>query len=173
MFEHQASDSRRETFRNWAVFCTLIAAFEIAGLFAANRFTDFDDADDEQSNMPTILLVEDDGNEQLLYEEALRREGYVVIEAAGPAGALARIQRDPPTAVVLGMESGRSDGPQILTRIHELKPQLPVIVNSACSGCENGIVDPTPDTYYSDSPSSDDVKRAVLSALGNAGATGG
>ena len=50
---------------------------------------------------------------------------------------------------------------------------MPVIVNSASFGCQDGIMDRTGDTYYTDSPSSDDVKRAVLSALGGSGAAGG
>jgi ActR/RegA family two-component response regulator len=172
MPEHQL-DSRRETLRNWTIFCALIAAFEIAGVFAANRFGDIGAADEEESRMPTVLLVENDDDERFLYQEALRRQGCVVAAAADPASALLRIQREPPTAVVLGTESGEWDGLPMLTRIHELKPDLPVIVNGACSSCESGIADRTPDTYYSDSPSSDDVKRAVLSALGGSGAPGG
>jgi CheY-like chemotaxis protein len=171
MSEHQASDSRRETLRNWTIFCALIAAFEIAGVIAGNRFADGDGAGEEQFNVPTILLLENDGVD--LYQEALQREGYVVIEAADPATALAHIQRDPPAAVVLGIKPGRSDELQILTRIHKLRPKLPVIVNATCSGCEGGIMNRSPDTYYTDSPSPDDVKRAVLSVLADSGVRGG
>ena len=125
MPEHRVLDSRRETLRNWTIFCALILAFEIVGLFAANRFADRDAADEVQSTVPTILLVEDDDDERLLYREALRREGYVVNDAADPANVLARIQRERPAAVVLGIKPGRSDALQILTRIHKLRPECP------------------------------------------------
>jgi CheY-like chemotaxis protein len=171
MSEQQAADSRCEALRNWMVFGALIAAFEIVGVFAGNRFADGDGVDEEQVHVPTILLVENDGVGP--YREALQREGYVVIEAADPASALARIQRDPPAAVLLGIKPGRSEGLQMLTRIHKLRPQLPVIVNAACSGCGDGIMNRGPDIYYTDSPSPDDVKRAVLSALGSSGVPGG
>lgn len=163
MVEPRDSDSRRQALRSWVIFCALIAALEIAGVFAAHRFGDGDGADDEEYNVPTILLVADDGDEPLPYAAALQREGYVIIGVADAGSALARIARDRPAAVVLDIKS--SDRLQMLTRIHELTPALPVIVNAICPGCENGIMNRTAGTYYADSPSSDDVKRAVLSAL--------
>ena len=163
MSAHQDSDSRRLALRNWVIFCTLIAALEIVGVFAAHRFGDGDGADDdEESNVPTILLVADDGDERP-YADVLQREGYVIIGVADAGSALARLQHDRPAAVVLDIKS--SDRLQMLTRIHELTPKLPVIVNALCPGCENGIMNRTAGTYYADSPRSDDVKRAVLSAL--------
>ncbi len=161
--EHQDSDSRHQTLRNWVIFCALIAALEIVGVFAAHRFGDGDGADDEEFNVPTILFVADDGDERLPYAAALQRDGYVIIGVADAGSALARIQRDRPAAVVLDVKS--SDRLQMLTRIHELTPTLPVIVNAICPGCENEVMNRTAGTYYADSPSSEDVKRAVLSAL--------
>ena len=104
--------------------------------------------------------------------KALQREGYIVIEAADPATALARIQRDPPAAVVLGIKPGRSDGLQILTRIHKLSRNCPVIVNATCFGCADGIMNRSPDTYYTDSRHPEGVKqercfRRLLSVPGN------
>ncbi len=165
--EHQDSDSRRQAWRSWVIFCALIAALEIVGVFAAHRFGDGDGADDEESNVPTILLVADDGDERLPYAAALQRDGYVIIGVADAGSALARIQRDRPAAVVLDINS--SDRLQMLARIHELTPALPVIVSAICPGCGNGIMNRAAGTYYADSPSSEDVKRAVFSALDHSG----
>lgn len=162
MSEHLHSDSRREALRNWVILCTLIAAFEIVGLFAVHRFGDGDGADDEESNVLAIPLVADHGGKRLLQADALQREGYA-IGVADAGSALACIQRDRPAAVVLDINSWMSDGLQMRTDIHELMPTLPVIVNALCPGCENGTRSRTAGTYFTESPSSDDGKGAVLS----------
>jgi DNA-binding response OmpR family regulator len=74
-----------------------------------------------------ILLVEDDPDLLDLTAYALRREGFLVVEASDAAQALQRLKVDRPDLVVLDLGLPRTDGLTVLQRIQG-KDSTPVLV---------------------------------------------
>lgn len=80
--------------------------------------------------MNTILLVEDEPNQRLLYRMALEDDGYRVLEAADSEGALAAIREDDPDLVVMDLGLPGPDGCAALDSVVSFAPDLPVIIHS-------------------------------------------
>ncbi len=117
--------------------------------------------------MPRILIVDDDDNQRLLYRELFEDDGYEVFEARDGHEALARIERDPPDAVILDINMPGMDGLQTLARIHDLDRRLPVILHSAYAAYKEQFVSWIADAYVTKSSNPDDLTLAVRTVLAN------
>ena len=67
--------------------------------------------------MTTILLVEDDKNQRLLYEQELRHEGYEVVAASNGKEALEEVQEKLPDIVIMDINMPKMDGIEAMGRI--------------------------------------------------------
>jgi len=67
--------------------------------------------------MPTILIVEDDEHQQLLFREELTEEGYDVVVASSGQEALEVVNRVEPDLVVLDIAMPGMDGIEALGRL--------------------------------------------------------
>ena len=78
-----------------------------------------------------ILVVDDEPMVAALIADGLRDEGYeeIVIATSGPEG-LQVIERDSPDVVFLDITMPGMDGIEVLQRIRERSPDLPVIILS-------------------------------------------
>jgi DNA-binding NtrC family response regulator len=87
--------------------------------------------------MQKILVAEDDSTQRLILMKLLEnRLGYASIEATNGAEAVYRIKKDEDkriVAAILDLEMPEMDGREALMRIHELRPDLPVIILTASS----------------------------------------
>ena len=81
--------------------------------------------------MATILLVEDDPNQRLLYSEELTRGGYQVVTAADGNEALWSLDQITPDLVVMDISMPGMDGIDAMSRMLARDHRLPVILNSA------------------------------------------
>jgi two-component system, cell cycle sensor histidine kinase and response regulator CckA len=90
----------------------------------------------ERSTQATVLVVDDDARIVRLVGLMLSAEGYRVLKAHGPEEAV-RIfeQKGNEIDLLLSdvMMPGMS-GPELETRLHEVKPQLPVILMTGNAG---------------------------------------
>lgn len=88
--------------------------------------------------MPKILVVDDEFSLRALYRDDLEREGYAVVTAgSGPEGILA-IDREHPDLVVLDVCLPGMDGLDTMSRILDLNPTMPIVLNTAYSKyCHN------------------------------------
>lgn len=118
--------------------------------------------------MARILIVEDDDNQRLLYRETFLDEGFEVSEARDGRTAIACIERERPDAVVLDIAMPGMDGLQTLTRIHDLRPKLPVVLNTAYAAYQSRYVSWIADAYVIKSSNPDKLRRAVLKVLDDA-----
>ncbi len=59
--------------------------------------------------MTTILLVEDDKNQCLLYDQEFRHEGYEVVTANDGKAALEKVQEQQPDIVIMDIILPRMD----------------------------------------------------------------
>ena len=80
-------------------------------------------------NAPTKILIADDvkGVRQVLHS-LLRKAGYQTLDAEDGNVALAMARTEAPDAVLLDIRMPGLDGFQVLDHIHELDPDLPVVM---------------------------------------------
>ena len=88
----------------------------------------------------TVLIVENDASQSLLYTEVLREEGYEVWQATEGLEALRMVKERRPDVVVLDMGMPGMDGLEILSRLLGVDRSLPVIIYTAYSGYQNSFL---------------------------------
>ena len=84
----------------------------------------------DQPNQRRILFVEDEPALRISYERFFRPR-YVMAFASSGAEALARLAEESPDVVVLDMRLPDTDGVELLRRIREARPAVPVIITTA------------------------------------------
>jgi two-component system, NtrC family, response regulator AtoC len=85
----------------------------------------------------TVLVIEDDDGARAPLCEFLETAGYRVRAARGGAEALTVLATAPADAVLLDLVMPEPDGFEVLRRVRERDPRLPVIVLSALSQAED------------------------------------
>lgn len=81
--------------------------------------------------MKKILLVEDEDNIRLVYEEEFKDEGYGVIVAGNGSEALEFFASDTPDLVILDIQMPGMNGIEVLRQMKTIDPSIPVILCSA------------------------------------------
>lgn len=88
-----------------------------------------------------ILIVDDEDDIRMLIEGLLEDEGYGTRQASGSDQALAEIARKKPDLIVqdIWLEGSPLDGLQILEKVHESDPDIPVIMISGHGTIEMAV----------------------------------
>ena len=82
-----------------------------------------------------ILIVEDEPALRLSYERHFHPRFDLVFASTG-AEALAKLEESPPDVAVLDMRLPDTDGVDLLRRIRQARPTLPVIITTAYMSIE-------------------------------------
>ena len=85
----------------------------------------------------TVLVVDDDANQSLLYEQELTDEGYCVALALDGREALRKLEETSPDVVVLDVVMPGMDGVEVLGHIQGEGSKPPVILNTAYSALKD------------------------------------
>ena len=109
--------------------------------------------------MTTILLVDNDKNQRLLYEQELRFEGYEIVVAEDGKDVLKKVQEQPLDLVVMDINLPMMDGLDIMGWILSKHRNIPIIINTAYSNYKDNFMSWAADAYI--------VKSADLSELKN------
>jgi len=124
--------------------------------------------------MARILITDDDSAIRRSLELHYRELGHEVITAANARDAMIHIEAAPPDAVISDIRMPGEDGIQLLGRIRERFPELPVIImtayqdlDSTVSAMQGGAVDYVPKPI-----DIDEMNAALARALGDAAAGG-
>ena len=120
--------------------------------------------------MTTVLLVEDEKNQRLLYGQELEYEGYEVVLAADGREALARLDEGTPDAVVLDISMPGMDGIETLGQLLSRDNTIPVILHTAFSSYKDNFMTWSADAYVVKSADLTELKttlREVLSSSAN------
>jgi DNA-binding NtrC family response regulator len=80
---------------------------------------------------PTILVVDDDKLIRWSVSVILGNAGYRVQKAGTGAEGLAAVQDHPPDLVLLDIALPDLDGFTVLEKMHQLRPELPVLMMTA------------------------------------------
>src|SRR5216110_746016 len=86
-----------------------------------------------------ILIVDDEVNARTALVELLRDEGYVAESAADAFKALGKMADFAPDLVLTDLKMPGMDGLQLLARLLEDDPQLPVVVMTAFGEVETAV----------------------------------
>ena len=117
--------------------------------------------------METILVVDDEKNYLLVLKELLVDEGYEVLTAQSGANALAILSETELDLVVTDMKMPGMSGLELLERLKQKDPQLPVVmmtafgtVEKAVEAMKKGAFD-----YISKPFDNESLKKTVATAL--------
>jgi DNA-binding response OmpR family regulator len=112
-----------------------------------------------------ILIVDDEPAIQLLYNEEFTDEGYAVEKAFNGEDGLAIFSRNPPDLVILDINMPGLNGIEVLRRMKEQQPNLPVILNSAYQEFKQDLGAWASDAYVVKSSDMDELKGMVRKLL--------
>jgi len=115
--------------------------------------------------MATILLVEDDEHQQLLFEEELKEDGYEVVVASSGQQALEVVGRVEPDLVILDIAMPGMDGIEALGRLLSRNNQLPVILHTAYATYKDNFMTWSADAYVVKSSDLSELKAEVARVL--------
>ena len=117
--------------------------------------------------MTTILLVEDDKNQSLLYEQELRQEGYEIITAFNGKEALEKVQEQLPDIIIMDINMPKMDGIEAMGRILSNNKNVPVIINTAYSNYKDSFMSWAADAYIVKSSDLSELKDKIKEVLAN------
>lgn len=89
--------------------------------------------------MPSVLLVDDEPNIRRMVGSLLRAEDYGVREAASAQEGLAEVQADEPDVVLLDLMMPGDSGLDVLPRLREVAPNLPVVMMSGRASLSDAV----------------------------------
>ena len=112
-----------------------------------------------------ILVVDDEEGIQLLYREEFEDEGYEVVSAYNGDEALTIFGQETLDLVILDINMPGMNGIEVLRRMKESSPHLPVILSSAYQEYKQDIGSWASEEYIVKSANLDDLKEAVRKHL--------
>ena len=115
--------------------------------------------------MKHLLIVEDDPNLRLLYEDEFQEEGYHVLLASSGEEALDRVLACEIDAVILDIRLGGMDGLETMRRILSVRPGAALILNSAYASFKADFASWLADQYVVKSSDMEELKDAVRRCL--------
>lgn len=116
--------------------------------------------------MATILVVEDEPDLRHIYRAALERSGHTVFEAVDGAMAERMANRIRPDAVLADVVMPRVGGRELLWRLSETHPGIPVILISGLVPADQFQDDLRPAAYLQKPLSPGEIAEAVAAVLG-------
>ena len=115
--------------------------------------------------MTTILIVEDDNNQRLLYEQELKLEGYEIVTASDGKEALEKVQEQLPDIIIMDINMPKMDGIEAMGRILSKKKEIPIIINTAYSNYKDNFMSWAADAYIVKSSDLLELKNTVKEIL--------
>lgn len=115
--------------------------------------------------MSRILIIEDEKNLRLLYQQDLERDGFEVVTAATAAEGLAMVEAEAPDLVVMDIRLPGMDGLEAMSRLLDKNPKIPVILNSAYSSYKESFMSWSADAYVVKSSDTGELRTKVRELL--------
>ena len=107
-----------------------------------------------------VWIIDDDRSIRWVFEKALAREGIAYRTFASGNEAISALQDSVPQVVVSDIRMPGGSGLELLQRLKELHPQLPVIIMTAYSDLDSAVA-AFPGGAFEDLPKPFDVDNAV------------
>lgn len=113
----------------------------------------------------TLLIAEDDPALRSRYSKELKREGYQFLTGSDGPATLKKVKESNPDLVLLDIRMPGMDGIEVMGRILEDRPKLPVIINTAYSSCRDSFLSWSADAYVLKSSDLSELKETSRSVL--------
>lgn len=128
----------------------------------------------EESKMgkPKILVVDDEVNQALLYEQELSEEGYDVDLAHSGEEAIEQVQKIRYDLVVLDIGMPEMDGLEVLEKMLGIDKNLSVILNTAYPSYKDNFMSWAADAYVVKSSDLTELKEKIKESLAKKARTG-
>jgi len=115
--------------------------------------------------MKRIMVVDDEENIRLLYQEELEEEGYTVDVAANGQEALDKLTSFVPDLITLDIKMPGMDGVETLRRIREIQRDLPVVLCSAYGEYKQDLTTWASDAYVIKKSDLTELKETIRTLL--------
>ena len=116
--------------------------------------------------MREILVVDDEEDIRLLYQEELQEAGYRVCLAADGAEALRMVKRSRPDLMTVDIKMPGMDGIELLRRVREIHRDLPIIICTAYGHFRQDFGTWASDVYLTKSSDLKELKETIRALLG-------
>src|SRR5208283_481393 len=113
----------------------------------------------------TILIVDDEPNIRLLYNDEFSKEGYSVIEAENGAVALELLEKQNVHLIILDIQMPVMDGLDFLTHLRKSDHKIPVVLCTAYGQHKQDLVSWAADRYIVKSGDLLELKNSVKELL--------
>ncbi|MDQ1273493.1 MAG: two-component system, response regulator [Planctomycetota bacterium] len=115
--------------------------------------------------MKTILVVEDDKNQLLLYEQELSYEGYNIITAKDGLEAIKKVKEQLPDLIVLDINMPKMDGIEAMGKILSEHKKIPIIINTAYSSYKDDFMSWSANAYVIKSSDLKELKDKIKEVI--------
>jgi len=115
--------------------------------------------------MAKLLVVDDDKNLRLLYEQELEEEGHDVTLASSGPEALDYLKGSRPDLIILDISMPGMDGIEALGKILAKDKTMPVILNTAYSTYKDNFMTWSADAYVVKSGDLTELKAKIKDVL--------
>ena len=112
-----------------------------------------------------LLVVDDEVNQALLYEQELEDEGYEVDTANSGIEALEKIKEKPYDLVILDIGMPEMDGLETLGRLLGIDNKIPVILCTAYPSYKDNFMSWAADAYVVKSMDITELKEKIKESL--------
>lgn len=116
-----------------------------------------------------ILVVEDDDNHRQLYCEELKSAGYETLEARNASEAEEILNSESVDLIILDINMPYVSGMELLPRLHEMHPGMPVIIHTAYRSYQEDFISWLADMFIVKSPNAEGLVEAVEELLARKG----
>lgn len=111
--------------------------------------------------MTVVLIVEDNKNQRLLYEQGLTLEGYEVVTAANGVEALDKVQDLHPDIIIMDISMPKMDGLTAIGMIIGKNLNAPIIIHTAYSDYKEKFMSWAADGYLMKSSDLTELKKTI------------
>jgi DNA-binding NtrC family response regulator len=115
--------------------------------------------------MSRLLVVDDEANIRMLYNEELADEGYEVVTASNTAEATEKLQQTAFDLVILDIKLKNENGIELLQKIVRERHDMPVILCSAFSCYKDDFSAWLADGYVVKSGDLTELKQEIVRVL--------
>ena len=111
--------------------------------------------------METLLVVDDEAHQRMLYQEELSDEGYQIILARNGKEDVEKILKIVPDLIVLDIRMPVMDGLEALGKIIGKQREIPIIIHSAYSSYKDDFMSWAADDFVVKSADLTELKRKI------------
>jgi two-component system response regulator (stage 0 sporulation protein F) len=115
--------------------------------------------------MPKILVIEDEKNLRVLYQQDFESDGFTVVTAANATEGLSIVEAERPDLVVMDIRLPGMDGLEAMSRLLDKHPRIPVVLNSAYSSYKDSFMSWSADAYVVKSADTGELRARVRELL--------